>query len=160
MDGVLADFGRGVKEMCSMEPYPQGSGQKEHDDLMFGRIRDTDRFYYRLLPMEGVIELFNDLRNAYGDRVEILTAVPKPSRGVVTAGEDKVAWVRKYIGDDVRVNIVLRAEKRNYAKGKGCILIDDMDMNISEWEDAGGTGIQFTDAVSARERLRHLGISV
>ncbi len=41
---------------------------------------------------------------------------------------------------------------------KGCILIDDMALNITEWENAGGTGIQNLDAASTMEKLKAMGI--
>lgn len=33
--------------------------------------------------------------------------------------------IYKYLGEDVKVNIVFREEKKNLCKGKDCILIDD-----------------------------------
>ena len=44
------------------------------------------------------------------------------------------------------MNIVFREEKKNYVTGPGCILIDDLEKNIREWNVAGGTGILFTSA--------------
>lgn len=46
----------------------------------------------------------------------------------------------------MKVNIVLKEEKRRYVGGKETILIDDLERNISEWENAGGTGIRFESA--------------
>ena len=144
MDGVLADFDRGVEELCGMPRPGQGkSRSQEEDDLMWERIRAVERFYDKLEPMPGALELFGTLRGRYGDRVEILTGIPKPRRGILTAGEDKINWVRRLLGEDVVVNIVYRAEKVNYCKGPGCILIDDLPVNIKEWESAGGTGILY-----------------
>lgn len=144
MDGVLADFDRGVEELCGMASPKQGvSRTQAEDDLMWERIRGVEHFYDKLEPMPGALELFGTLRARYGDRVEILTGIPKPKRGITTAGEDKIAWVRRHLGDDVVVNIVYRAEKVNYCKGPGCILIDDLPVNISEWEAVGGTGILY-----------------
>ena len=39
------------------------------------------------------------------------------------------------LSPDVKVNIVLREEKPQYCSGKDCILIDDMEKNIQEWEE-------------------------
>lgn len=144
MDGVLADFDRGVEELCGVPCPEQGKSRtQEEDDLMWERMRSVDRFYDRLEPMPGALELFGILRARYGDRVEILTGIPKPKRGILTAGVDKITWVHRLLGEDVVVNIVYRAEKVNYCKGPGCILIDDLPVNISEWQAAGGTGILY-----------------
>ena len=142
MDGVLADFDRGVEELCAL-PSP-GCGKsrtQEEDDLMWERIRAVEHFYDRLEPMPGAVEMFCKVRAAYGERVEILTGIPKPKRGILTAGEDKTSWVRRLLGEDVKVNIVYRSEKVNYCTGPTCILIDDFPVNIEEWEAAGGIGV-------------------
>ena len=157
MDGVLADFGRGIRELCGMEPSVQGSPDKRHDDMMFDAIRKVDHFYMRLEPIPSTVSLFEELYRIYGDKVEILSAIPKPERNVPYAKEDKIEWIRKHISADVRVNIVLRKEKKDFAKGKGYILIDDTGNNIREWNDAGGTGILFEDG-KLQTTLVDLGI--
>ena len=37
-------------------------------------------------------------------------------------------------------------DKPDYCTGEDCILIDDYELNIKEWENCGGTGLLFTDA--------------
>ena len=56
------------------------------------------------------------------------------------------------------VHAVLRAEKKDYCKGPGSILIDDLAKNIGEWREFGGTGILFTSAENALDELRRLGV--
>ena len=38
MDGVLADFESGVRELCGMEPQKQGRQSPRDDDLMFAAM--------------------------------------------------------------------------------------------------------------------------
>ena len=104
-------------------------------------MRSVERFYDRLEPMAGAVEMFNKLREQFGDRVEILTGIPKPKRGIVTAGEDKICWAHRILNPELKVNIVYRAEKPGFCQGRDFILIDDMKLNIKEWEACGGTGI-------------------
>ena len=47
---------------------------------------------------------------------------------------------------DVPVNIVYREQKKDFAKDFRCVLIDDLEKNIREWEAFGGTGILFRSA--------------
>ncbi len=155
MDDVLVDFTGAVRDQCGLEIKGENAVS---DDILFESIRILGDFYQRAKPIPGSLELFTSLRKRYGDRVEILTAVPKPSRNLPKLGDDKVAWVGRYLGDSVRVNIVLRREKPSYVGGKGSVLIDDSIGNIRAWEDAGGTGILFTDPASARSILDSLGI--
>ncbi len=152
MDGVLADFARGVQELCHMEAPPQ-EGHKEENDKMWARIRSIGNFYDRLELMPGAKEMFDKLYKTYGSKVEILTGVPKPEKGILTAEKDKINWVRRLLSDKVVIHTVLRREKKNFCEGEGCILIDDLKKNIEEWKKQGGTGIEHK---SAEETIRAL----
>ncbi len=107
MDGVLADFRKGVRDLCGIEAPDQGNSTDVDDERMYDGMRRTDRFYLRLEPIDGMVDLFRELRRLRGDRVEILSAIPKPHRNIVGAGEDKTEWVRRYLDAGVKVNIVL-----------------------------------------------------
>ena len=159
MDGVLADFDRGVREICGMEPQSQnGKRSAKQDDLMWDAIRKAGHFYGRLELMPGAKEMFSRIYGKYGDRCEILTGVPKPERGVVTAGEDKIAWMKRELSDTVRVNIVLRKQKLDYCKGPESVLIDDMEKTILEWREAGGTGILHVSPEETMKELEEMGL--
>lgn len=158
MDGVLADFTRGVKELCGMNPPEQGRFGPDEDAEMWKKIRGTDHFYDRLELMPGAKEMFGTVYGKYGDRCEILTGIPKPDKGVETAAEDKQAWMKRMLSDTVKVNICYRAQKIGKCEGESCILIDDYRKNIDEWTKAGGTGILFVSAEKTMEELRRLGV--
>ena len=160
MDGVLADFVRGVREICGMEPPDQNAKHhdKAKDDEMWEKIRESDHFYNNLELMPGAKEMFDAVYGKYGDRCEILTGVPKEKRNIPEAGDDKIIWVHRLFNRDIKVNIVYREDKSQYCTGKGCVLIDDMEKNIREWSEMGGTGIVNVGAVETMERLKELGI--
>ena len=159
MDSVLADFNRGVRELCGMEPQdPSGEMNAELDDEMWRRIKKAGHFYDRLELMPGAKEMFDRLWEKYGDKCEILTGVPKPKRGIPEAGDDKTAWVRRLLSKDIKVNIVLRAEKIEKCTGPEAILIDDLEKTIREWRELGGTGILHVDAETTLAELEKLGI--
>ena len=52
--------------------------------------------------------MFHRIYDAFGDKCEILSGVPKARRGVVTAGEDQIRWVSRLLSDQIVVNIVYR----------------------------------------------------
>ncbi len=157
MDGVLADFDRGVIELCNMEPRKQSLDiSPEYDDERWRRVKEVGHFYDKLEFMPGAKEMFDILYAKYGDKCEILSGIPKPRRGIVTAGEDKTNWAHRLLAKDLVVNIVYREEKPNYCTGKDCILIDDYEVNIEEWESIGGTGILFTDAESVLRKMKEI----
>ena len=157
MDGVLADFDRGVNEMCHMKAASQNEKpDPAYDDRMWEAIRKIDHFYGKLEIMPGAKEMFDQIYTRYGDRTEILTGIPKPHRGIDTAGEDKKEWMKRCLSGRVKVNIVFRREKKLYCKGPGCILIDDREKTILEWREMGGTGILHVSPEKTLEELRKM----
>ena len=154
MDGVLADFERGVRELCGLVPPSQNGIHNPHDDdRMWESIRSIENFYDKLELIPGAEEMFHAVYDMYGDRCEILTGVPKPKRGILTAGDDKTKWMHRLLAKDIKVNIVHREDKPRFCTGKGSILIDDMENNIRDWKASGGTGIVHR---SAADTLREL----
>ena len=107
MDGVLADFDRGVIELCGLEPLDQGISDSR-EEIMWNGIREVGHFYDKLEIMPGAKEMFDELYEKYGDACEILTGIPKPSRRITGAGEDKLNWVRRMLSEKIKVNIVLK----------------------------------------------------
>ncbi len=160
MDGVLADFERGVKEICGLTPPSQNAEHRQpgEDDEMWAAIKACPHFYDQLEFMPGAKEMFDVIYEKYGDKCEILTGIPKPKRGIVNAASDKKKWVKRLLSEDLVVNIVFREEKPQYCHGEGCVLIDDMESNIRDWKAMGGTGIVNVSAAGTMEQLRELGI--
>jgi len=154
MDGVLADFDRGILELCGLKPLNQAEKTEEDDDRMWEAVKKVGHFYDKLEPMPGALELFQTLNGKYD--VEILSGIPKPRRGILTAGEDKISWAHRLLDPGMKVNIVFREEKKNYVTGPDCILIDDLEKNIKEWQECGGTGILFTSADQALEEIARI----
>lgn len=157
MDGVLADFDRGVEELAHFERNNQEESTEEQDQKMWEAIRKVPHFYDKLELMHGAKEMFDAVYEAYGDKCEILTGIPKPHRHIDTAGDDKIAWMHRVLSENIQVNVVFREEKKNYCTGADCILIDDLLRNITEWEAMGGTGVLCRDSESTIQRLKDLG---
>ena len=158
LDQVLADFNRGVTELCGLEYREEKNSTSASDDVMWARIRDVDHFYDKLKLMVGAKKLFDAVYNKYKNRCEILTGIPKPKRGIPTAGEDKKKWVHRLLSKDIVVNIVFKEQKPEYCTGKDCILIDDNEKNIEAWEAMGGTGILYKSAEKTIAALKEMGV--
>ena len=160
MDGVLADFTLGVRELCNFNPQPLNDKNydEEQDNLMWTRIREIEHFYDKLKFMPGAEEMFHAVYDKYGSRCEILTGIPKEKRGVLHAGSDKISWMRRMLASDITVNIVYSEDKPQYCRGKGYILIDDTQDNLAQWEAAGGTGIVHVSAPETMAWLKSLGV--
>lgn len=158
MDNVLADFDKGIVELCGLPPRDMENPDPVIEDKMWNAIRKIEHFYDRLDLVPGAEALFRLLNEQYSGNCEILTGIPKAKRGIVTAGEDKIRWMRRMLSETIPVNIVYKEEKKNYCTGKHCILIDDYSRNIQEWEACGGTGILFKNASDTIVQLRRMGI--
>ena len=136
MDGVLADFAGGLREMCGIDAPEQGGSD---DDAVFEAIRNMPHFYLYLTPDDEMCHLFRMLSQMDKVQCAVLTGIPKPSRGIADAESDKREWVMRYLGPGTEFIPVERRHKADYAKGN--ILIDDYRRNLEEWEAAGGRGI-------------------
>ena len=158
MDGVLADFDGGVELHCGITPIAQDAKRPEdYDDKLWEAVRKVPHFYDILKPMPGATEMFHLIYSQYGADCEILTGIPKEKRGIVTAAEDKVAWMKRFLSEDVKVNTVLAKEKQLFCRSREDILIDDYSKNIRRWEEAGGTGIYHKSAEETVAVLKSMG---
>ena len=169
MDGVLADFDRGLREGYGIENchinYQTPNDQKtpEQWDLVY-KIRkcmSTPGFFSSLPMMEGALGLWNVVSTPY-----VLTAVPGQGADEMVAKE-KREWIIKHFGElpQDRVITCLRPEKAAYAESfdptwyKGVskpvsnILVDDIEANVEQWKEAGGIGILF---VTMEQAIRDL----
>lgn len=158
MDGVLADFDRGIEELCKMPRNDDYALTGKTPAGFWEAVKAVDHFYDKLEFMPGAKEFFDAIYEKHGDKCEILSAIPKPHHGIDTAKDDKISWTKRLLSKDVVNNIVYREEKKDFCQGIDCILIDDMVKNISEWNEMGGTGVLFTTAEETMKKLKELGI--
>ena len=158
MDGVLANFDKGVVELGHGVPRDQGHSTPEEDKALWDSVRSVDHFFDKLKLMDNAKKLFDLVYDKYQDKCEILTAVPKPKKNIANAKEDKISWVRRLLSKDIVINVVYKEEKKNYCYGESYILIDDYKKNIEEWMSFGGTGILHKDAKSTIKELKELNI--
>ena len=101
MDGVLADFDRGVRELGGYEPrFPQDTNPEE-EAIMWARVKEIPHFYDRLELMPGAKEMFDAVYGKYAKKCEILTGVPKAKRGIIGAAEDKINWMRRMLSEGI-----------------------------------------------------------
>ena len=156
LDGVLADFDRGVVELAHTNPLDQSSEDFVTEDKMWAEISKVERFYFNLKPVPGSLEMFSEIYGKYGDRVEILSGIPKPRRGIIGAERDKIEWSHAFLSPEIKVNIVYKEEKKNFCTGIDSILIDDLKANIEAWRSSGGTGILHISPEDTLYRLREI----
>lgn len=132
MDGVLADFERGINE---------GTG---NINQMF-----DNKFFRKLKPMEE--EIAESI-----ERLQELTEVKILSKACVERTDlrfekqvaDKKYWLMRFAPTVENKDIIIQSTEES--KGSvveefsdfHCMLLDDYSLNLAEWELAGGVGIK------------------
>ena len=149
LDGVLAN----------MEGYLQEHyGDKWKEEIEKPNWGDVgashQRIYSKLEPMPDAHQLVKDLRFWFDD-IRILTAIPKRAH-FPHAVNDKRDWVHKHFGSDMKVHFGPYAYDKQFHCQPGDYLIDDMKINIEQWNAVGGYGILHTSAEdSIRQFCEH-----
>ena len=96
MDGVLANFNKGVIDLLHLKPINQSDPfDYKKTNALYAKMRTVDHYYDMLEPIQEAVDLLLELYEKYGDDVQILTAIPKPHRGIITASEDKINWTKR-----------------------------------------------------------------
>lgn len=145
LDGVLADFDEGVKDISGRYP-------NEFDNIgeMWRLLANTPDFYYVLDWMPDGKHLWNSIK---GIQPTILTGLP---RGNWAAGQKK-RWCGDYLGWHVPVITCWTSDKPNYCKS-GDILIDDRTKIKDRWEQNGGIFVHHKNAAQTLVELKGLGV--
>ena len=149
MDGVLADFDNGIKDMIGGK-----FSDKRWDEL-------PDDFFLQLEPMPDAQKLW-DFIGKYDPF--ILTAVPRSERGPISrrAVEDKTRIMKRWFGVSTdKMYPVMRKNKANFAidgrDHRPNLLIDDHLGNIQEFRKARGIGVHHTSASNTIKQLKAIG---
>ncbi len=172
MDGVVADYARGVKELCGMSiedwkarckamtddkgnVHPEVSNNRLHKMVTDAGVE----FWENLNWMKDGKQLWNFLKS---HDVEILSAYKKKRNDPNRYSHDgKLLWLDRNMRiPKNKINLVMREDKQKYAlnaAGKPNILVDDYIKNIKEFEAAGGIGVHHTSANSTIAKLKKLG---
>lgn len=153
MDGVLADFLRGV-EQPEYIGHPLTNDDAGHNEYDLRKEELTNKRLFGMLPpMVDYADLIGYIKHT-GLPWEILTAAGTVNRELVVY--DKNTWVRKYIDPTVVVTCTYSGSQKGAFAKKGFVLIDDRPKNIEAWEDNGGIGILHESAEKTINILKGL----
>lgn len=144
LDGVLADFDRGVQAVTGRRP----------EDLplkaMWAALARAPRFFETLGMMEDAEELW---RYCAPHHPTILTGLPLGS----WAPEQKRRWVARMLGAHVPVITCMSRDKPRWS-GPGHVLVDDRASAREGWERKGGHFVHHVSAGQSIALLQELGI--
>jgi len=145
LDGVMADFKRGVKEILKLPADAPSS------EIFKALGQNSAEFFSKLPKTKDADRLWVFLK---GNDLQILTGVPRTDRE--KAVKEKIQWVRKNLSKNVKVITSSSKGKRKFS-GPNHILIDDRKDNIQDWITAGGIGILHTSTAKTIKELKKLG---
>ena len=132
MDGVLADFERGINE---------GTG---NINQMF-----DNKFFRKLKPMEEEIaEKIERLQELTKVKILSKACVERNDKRFANQVADKKYWLMKFAPTVKNEDIIIQSTEES--KGSivekfsdfHCMLLDDYSLNLAAWELAGGIGIK------------------
>ena len=139
MDNVVADFEAHYLSIT-------GSNWESEEDALsrWRKLAGREKFFFSTMPAfddsERFINEIRQLGERAGFQCKFLTAVPS-LWNFPPAEEEKTRWVIEKLNSELPVLIAPFArDKANHCK-VGDILIDDSQLNIQQWDSAGGVGI-------------------
>lgn len=110
MDGVLVDFESGIKSLSEFELQ-----------VYENRLDEVPGIFSRMKPINGALEAFMVINKHFD--VYILSTAPWENP---TALNDKLNWIKKYIGDIAKKKVIFSHNKQ---LNSGDYLIDDRIVN-------------------------------
>jgi beta-phosphoglucomutase-like phosphatase (HAD superfamily) len=142
MDGVIADFVKRYKELYNM--LPKEAEKHKKFDKFFDEFIATQQFA-SLDLMPGAEEGLEFLRKA-NVLTQMLTSSASEKRHD-DISKQKMLWLEKHGITFHPIIVPGKRLKQNYAT-PDAILIDDTEINITQWTAKGGIGILHKDWMS------------
>jgi len=149
MDGVLADFVKGVEGPDYINGPLEDEGHYDEQKADF-----INKRLFRNLPvMPGMLDLIALVKNI-GLPWEILTATGEINRPLVVA--DKMAWIHQHVDPHVVVTCTIKGKHKGVFAKPGDVLVDDKKSNCDAWAAAGGISVHHTSMPSTLAQLEYL----
>ena len=151
MDGVIADFDKGIENITGKRPDVLTKDDMWKAIERHGRVR----FFADLPWMDGGEEMWMFIVNNFLN-VKILTALGKQDLVDGKNTKGKRAWLQRNIpslSDSDIIMVANKHKKRHYSKS-GDIIIDDREVVVDEWNKNGGIGLLYKTASETIERLK------
>ena len=165
MDGVLADFETGFKQISGGQTAPEYEkvhGEQTIWPLIHAQPNGGIDWWASLPKMENADELWKFL-NQLRLPIKILSSTSSRASNSNAGDIGKRKWLLTHLSpapsDENIILVDSAGAKKTYAKGPEHILIDDYPKNISQWRAAGGTGIHHTSVPDTINQIKKvLGI--
>lgn len=148
MDGVLADFEKGVSKELGVDITNNEQGHYIYDD---NKAELTAKHMFRNLePMPDMWKLLGFINNL-GIHTEVLSAAGSINREIVV--NDKIGWVKEHVHPYWITTCTFNGSQKAAFAHPKAVLIDDREININEWINSGGIGILHISAENTISEL-------
>lgn len=163
MDGVLADFNTGVRNLGVprneqwFEPRNTWTAETLAGEKIKKKAMHTPGFWEGLPRMPGANKLWEFCSDYH---IVVLTAKPyEDSPGQVA--DEKLRWIKFHLGHLDPQNFIccLRSEKKKFighTPHKFQILVDDDPRNCNDWQNEGGIPVHHTSADESIAQLKRI----
>ncbi len=138
MDGVIADFQRGIQEQYG-KPF-----SKMHPGKFWGQQVGKDKVYLNLPALPKGLELLREVI-ATGAPVSILTSTGG-GKYPYTIAREKLTWLERH---EIKIPVCFCLNGASKAKFSldGAILIDDRQSFVEKFNAGAGTAFQFPEQI-------------
>ena len=156
MDGVLSDFISGACSVHSKsDPYEGGCNLGDYDIAALLEMTPGDfwlpmgkDFWASLPPFPEAFELVAFLESLFGQ--ENICILSSPNLNPESM-QGKLEWIERHFPKYRRQ--YLFGPRKQFCAGLGHILIDDHDVNVQVFNDAGGVGVLYPRPWNSRHGL-------
>jgi hypothetical protein len=147
MDGVIADFERGYKELTGITTQQADANGAEA--FWSPLSKAGAKFWITLKWMSDGKQLWDYIK----EYNPILLSAPSREE---SSRLGKRVWAKREL-PGTKLILKPASQKQQHASPTS-ILIDDLQKNISQWEAAGGIGILHTNTSNTIKQLKQLGL--
>ncbi len=152
LDGVLVDLNKSIKTLTGYKDYTEAEAQLGKRELHKLFSNQDSNFW-------GDMEWLPDSQKLWSIICKYDAQILSSTGGVITAHSGKRLWCRRNLGSKTVVHLVDRSsDKAKMYASDNCILIDDLECNIKEWNDRGSKSIYFKNVDDAIDDLRKIGV--
>lgn len=161
LDGVLVDFVGGACRFHNKQnPYddPANLGRYGVED-MFEMIQSDfysplgEEFWANLRPMDDSISILSLVEKVFGEANVCILTKPIKTPG---CAEGKIRWLKKHLPSYYRGNRYLIGPAKHFCASANAYLVDDSDVNVKAFNEAGGHGVLVPRPWNSHHHLRNV----
>lgn len=151
MDGVQADFERGVNKLFDIDRKSMSNNKFYR---MLEKALEQGADVYNTLPMMHDFPMLWNYVRMYNPSILTSTGHRQPE----IIKKQKEEWIKRHFKHNIELITVEHSHLKSLYAAPNHILIDDRSKSIDPWIEKGGIGILHTSAENTIKQLKDLGL--